>query len=268
MLHDVALSFHRIVFERQARRAVRRLRRADDEVATRLADALADMLAFPAEPAVAAWSARIEALRQRLAASETVVQFMDYGAQARVHTQTTAQTVTRTLASVNQGSAPRHEAVLLYHLIRRFQPRLCLELGTCLGISAAYQAAALHGNNGGKLISLEGGAALAALARQHLTDLSLHHVEVVAGRFQDTLPEVLAAHHPIDCAFIDGHHDPAATLRYIEQLRPALADTAVLVFDDIAWSFGMRRAWRTLRTRPEVAHAVDLLTVGILVVRR
>ncbi len=268
MLHTLALFFHRLVFRRQARWASQRLRHDEDEGAQKLAAALADMIAFPAEPPLAAWSERIEVLREGLGQSKEAVAFTDFGAQGRMQAATAAQQVTRTLASVNRGSAPRHEAVLLYHLIRRFQPTQCLELGTCLGISAAYQAAALAENRAGHLVSLEGGAALADRARRHLADLGLARVEIVTGRFYDTLPDVLASRSAIDFAFIDGHHNPEATLRYAEQLRPHLADTAVLVFDDIAWSFGMRRAWHRLRRQQGVVHAVDLLTVGLLVVHR
>ncbi len=33
--------------------------------------------------------------------------------------------------------------MVLFHLLREFKPQNCLELGTCLGISAAYEASSL-----------------------------------------------------------------------------------------------------------------------------
>lgn len=52
---------------------------------------------------------------------------------------------------------------------------------------------------------------------------------------------------------------------YIHQMCPHLAPNALLVFDDIAWSAGMRRAWRSLVA--EASIYVDLFTVGLYVYR-
>jgi predicted O-methyltransferase YrrM len=53
-------------------------------------------------------------------------------------------------AKMGTGSSKsRNWALLLYHLLRRFRPTSCVELGTCLGLSGAYQAAALKSNGAG-----------------------------------------------------------------------------------------------------------------------
>jgi predicted O-methyltransferase YrrM len=195
--------------------------------------------------------------------SPAQVTFDDYGTGTRWN-RTDARRVTRDVRHLVRASVPLHEARLLYHLIRHFRPRTGLELGTCLGLSAAYVAAALHENGTGRLVTLEGGTALARLARRHLDALGLGaRVKIVEGRFRRTLPGVLARHAPIDFAFLDGHHDPDATLAYVDRLAPHLADGAVLVFDDIAWSLGMRRAWRTLCRDARLPITVDLWTVGL-----
>jgi hypothetical protein len=49
-------------------------------------------------------------------------------------------------------------------------------------------------------------------------------------------------------------------------MLPFLAGTALLVFDDIAWSPGMKRAWSTIVNDWRVATAVDLGPVGLCVV--
>ena len=62
-----------------------------------------------------------------------------------------------------------------------------LEMGTCVGISAAYQAAALNDNGAGRLVTLEGYAELAAEAQELWSNLGLSNVEVIVGRFAQTL---------------------------------------------------------------------------------
>ena len=76
---------------------------------------------------------------------------------------------TRTVRSLCRDAVPPHEGRLLYHLIRQFRPTRCLELGTSLGLSTAYIAAALTMAGGtGRLVTLEGGAALTRQAEAHL----------------------------------------------------------------------------------------------------
>ena len=175
--------------------------------------------------------------------------------------------IERTVGATCLGaSKPPLGSRLLFLLVRRFRPRVCLELGCCLGISAAFQAAALALNgDGGRLWSLEGAPALARAARRNLAQLALD-VEVVEGRFQDTLPPLLSAIDPIDYAFVDGHHDELATLEYFERVVSACAPRALLVFDDIRWSDGMRRAWETIARDPRAGATIDCGEVGLCVV--
>jgi hypothetical protein len=71
---------------------------------------------------------------------------------------------------------------------------------------------------------------------------------------------------PVDWVFLDGHHDEKATLDYMEQILPNLASEAILIFDDINWSDGVRRAWKQVVEDPRFALTVDLRSVGLAVV--
>ncbi|MEX2658822.1 MAG: class I SAM-dependent methyltransferase [Acidimicrobiales bacterium] len=157
-------------------------------------------------------------------------------------------------------------ALVLFALVRELRPERMLELGTCLGVSGAYLAAAAALNRAGTLTSLEGAPALAARAQANLDGLGLRGVEVVPGLFRDTLQPVLDRTGPIDLAFVDGHHDEDATQVYFEQLLAHLAAPAVVVFDDIAWSEGMARAWDALAGHAAVRLAVDLDRIGVCIV--
>ena len=213
---------------------------------------------------------RIEALRAALLRTQDEVTFRDYGAEGRLKAarqpDAPFRETTRTVRAVCRDAVPPHQGRVLYHLIRQFKPARCLELETSLGISAAYLAAALTTTGGaGRLVTLEGGAALARRAEDHLERLGLPGVEVIDGPFAETLPAVLQSHRPIDFAFIDGHHDPAAMRAYFSELAPHLAAGAVLVFDDIFWTTGMRHAWLALAADPRIRQTVDLLSVGICI---
>jgi predicted O-methyltransferase YrrM len=164
------------------------------------------------------------------------------------------------------ASKSRRWCALLFRLLRELRPDVALELGTCVGISAAYQGAALELNGNGELVTLEASRARLDVALEGFTRLALTRVDGRHGRFQETLMPTLEHLGVVDYAFVDGHHDEEATLEYWEQIAPRLADPAIVVFDDIAWSPGMANAWDAITADPRVKLAVDMETIGFCLV--
>ncbi len=217
------------------------------------------------------WRGRIEALRRELSASSRVLRLEDWGAVSPGGPsggKEEPMIVERRVSEICRVSASRpRRALLLFRLIRELRPRIALELGTSLGLSAAYLAAAQELNGEGELTTLEGAGEVAALARENLSRLGLdRRATVVAGRFQDRLPGILGGKDPVEFAFVDGHHAEGPTLEYFETLLPRLAPSACLVFDDISWSEGMARAWKKIAADQRIGLAVDLFTMGIVLV--
>ncbi len=153
---------------------------------------------------------------------------------------------------------------MLYRIIRELRPKQVIELGTNVGISAAYIAAALKENgDGGRIITLDSSQYRQALARSLHASLGLDNVTYVQGLFSDTLKQTLAENPPCDLAFIDGHHQYEPTLEYYNQVLEHCSDHAVLVFDDIRWSDGMKKAWRHIQADQRFELVVDLQSVGL-----
>jgi predicted O-methyltransferase YrrM len=250
------------------RRQIGNLARAPHPAAGAVAGAVLAVVSDDFAPEERSAFARVEELRTTLAKSQDEITVVDYGAGEASETRTPEEmargrrTTTTVGAVCRSASKPPRWARLLFALVRRLQPQQCLELGSSLGLSAAYQASALQLNGFGRIDTLEGADAIAERARANLEQLSLP-ATVITGRFQDTLPPLLEERPPIDFAFVDGHHDRDATLAYFEQLLPHLSPAAVLVFDDIAWSAGMADAWRRIRSDQRVGLAVDLFKVGL-----
>jgi predicted O-methyltransferase YrrM len=248
------------------------LQRSPHAAVRRVATALNDVARHRFSPESERWFGRIEALRGDLAASTDRVEVVDYGAGLPTSVRTDDEMghgfVSHPEVSrlTTTASLPSTYGRVLHAIVSSTGVRRGIELGTCLGISAAYQAAALAGRDNARFVTCEGAPALAALARRNLDGLGLGTVDVVAGRFADTLPTVAAEQDPVDYAFIDGHHDEHATVGYFDLLLPHLGSTAVLVFDDIRWSAGMSRAWDAIRSAQAVLAAVDLRRLGLVVV--
>jgi len=218
-----------------------------------------------------AWIKRIELIRALLATSPEQLEILDFGAGSAHRFDNgavaTRHTTTRSLGQMTRSSKPPRWAYLLFRLVRELTPASCLEMGACVGISASYQAAALELNNTGRLITLEGAPTLAARSARTLEELLLgHRAEVRLGRFADTLSDSLSQLRPLGMAFIDGHHVERATLDYAEAILGSAGPEALLVFDDINWSDGMRNAWSTIVEDDRYALTVDLRSVGLAVV--
>lgn len=232
------------------RREARRLRRAGGAPAEPLAQALKDASRRRPDAVASAWYERIEAERRRLRAS-------DQALSGGRNTTATVGEVTK------KASVPTYQAELLFNLVRRLDARRCLEMGTCVGISGAYLAAAMTTGRGGRLLSLEGHEDRATVARDTWRRLGFDSAEVLVGRFSSTLATALDS-GPYDLVFVDGHHDGDATIDYVTRIRMASRPGALLVLDDVDWSEGMRAAWGELQVQLSGSTISDLGRLGIV----
>jgi predicted O-methyltransferase YrrM len=171
------------------------------------------------------------------------------------------------IESACRASKRPQAARLLYLLIRTFKPSVVLELGTNLGISAAYQAAALRRNGHGVLVTLEASPYRTRLAQEVHRRLHLTNVTYVQGLFAETLAPTLRSIGPVDFSFIDGHHQFQPTLDYFDAVWRHSHSSPVFVFDDIRWSAGMAQAWSILSSDSRLTLVVDLDSVGVCLAR-
>jgi predicted O-methyltransferase YrrM len=260
---------HRILHNK---RQLEVLRLQGDAQSRAIADAIAAMGQAPRDAHEKKWVERIEQAREELGRSEQFVPDLlgPMPADLKLPVAGEAHGNGNTVGTIcRMASKNRPWALTLFRLVRALDPKGCLELGTCLGVSAAYQAAALQVNgSGGRLTTLEGNPYRATIARENLSKLGLDRVEIGVGLFTETLQPALEDLGVVDYAFIDGHHDGKATVAYYRAILPFLAERSVVIFDDIAWTPDMKRAWAEITADPRIVVAVDLFKVGICVVAK
>lgn len=196
-------------------------------------------------------------LRSQWAVDNTIVKCKDYG---------TGPAMERTIGYLTAKVAVKHKyGLLLHRLVKQFKPNNILEVGTSIGISSAYMAL---GNTKTKVTTLEGCEDRAAVARRLHSSLNLTNVEVITGRFEDTLPQVLQGFTQLGLAFIDGNHTYEATLAYFRLLLPHCTEETVLIFDDIYWSPDMTKAWNEIKQHPAITLTLDVYQFGICFFRK
>ena len=141
------------------------------------------------------------------------------------------------------------------------QAKNIVELGTSLGLSSFYLAAAASDI---KVDTFEGNPYFVQFVESQKKKYTIENVNIISGNFDTTFPSYLSDKPVIDLAFIDGNHRKEATIKYTEWTMDHLSENAVIVLDDIHWSKGMFEAWNSLKNHYRVTASIDMYTMGIL----
>jgi predicted O-methyltransferase YrrM len=155
---------------------------------------------------------------------------------------------------------------LLYRLVLRAQPQLITEFGSCFGLSAAHMALALQRvGRDGRLVTVEGSPSRQQVAARTLARAGNLRAESVLGYFEDEFGRLDGA----DFVFIDGNHQVAPTLRYLEAVVERCAGNCTVVLDDIEdWADDFSAMWTELQaddrfTASGAAASLGVLTIGV-----
>lgn len=199
----------------------------------------------------------IETERKKLIRNKNLLIIEDYGAGSSVK-NSNARTISDVAATALSGI---HKCRILFNLALHYRCFRILELGTSLGISSAYLAKT---NRNAHVTTLEGDDQICKIAKTVHDNLELSNIEVIPGKFYDTLPKVLSYKGEFDLVFIDGHHAKNPTLEYYEKIKSKCHQNSIVIFDDIYWSPDMTDAWNQIVKKPEVTLSIDLYDIGII----
>lgn len=211
----------------------------------------------------------LKSYRKSLLGNKNTIDVTDFGAGSRVF-----KSNTREISKIAQtaGITPKN-AELLFRIVRYFQPKSILEIGTSLGLATS---ALSLGNINSKIITLEGCPNTIATAKKMFQVSSFkfpnNNVEFVNTEFnlyfENFKPETLNLKPQIfDLVYFDGNHSKKATLAYFEALLPTISNDSVWIFDDIHWSAEMEEAWEIIKNHPKVSVTIDTFQWGIVFFR-
>jgi len=207
--------------------------------------------------------ADIERRRETLLACEDVLDVVDFGSAGSVeglHVQRRVCDIAK-----NQLESPK-VGQLLFRLVvwmgqQEKKSLSILELGTSLGITTAYLAAA---NSRNQVTTLEGSGAVLKVAQGVWRALRLENIQWQEGPIDSTLFDNARA--CVNLAYVDANHTYEATMRYADYLLQHLPEKGIIAIDDIHHSEEMERAWSELQADKRVTTSMDLYHVGLLFV--
>lgn len=213
------------------------------------------------DPDAEAWTARIEAWRERLMAREGVVQCA-VGRPRFGRQRSFSISVARLASEVSAGA---EWGTVMLRLTRALRPTSCVEIGSAAGFSAAYSAAGLELAGSGRLVCIEASADCAGITRETFSELGLQRADVLQGRGAERLPDVVEKTGPLQLAFLDDDHRRRGTIDMAGQLLDALSPGGVLLIDNVHHSLGMRWAWSAVSGDSRLSTAVDCGGIGVCV---
>lgn len=196
---------------------------------------------------------KIENLRLALKHDHSKISITDYGTGSD-RDRTVADIAKHSLKSLRYGQ-------LMFRIAHYYKVRNVLELGTSLGVTAAYLGAS---SSKIKCVSLEGCPIISNLARQNLQQLSLNNIQIVEGNIDNTLESVLMDFKQLDLIFFDANHRSEPLLRYFELCLSKVHNQSVFLIDDIYWSKDMELAWNFIKNHSQVRATFDLFHLGIV----
>ncbi|GAB3271472.1 class I SAM-dependent methyltransferase [Larkinella harenae] len=211
----------------------------------------------PHEPAFES----IRALQLDLLKDNRKIQITDFGAGSRINAS--RERAIKDIAKNSQK--PARFGRLLFRLIKRFQYRTIIDLGTSLGITTLYEAVAAPG---AQILTFEGCPQTAAVAERNFRKQNRQNIEIITGNLDETLTERLKTVPGVDFVFFDANHRYEPTVRYFETCLAKAHHDSCFIFDDIHWSDEMEQAWEKIKAHPSVTVSIDLFYVGLVFFRQ
>lgn len=203
----------------------------------------------------------IEARREAMLHSPKPLHITDYGTGG-CSTLLVSQVARHHLESAATGQLLFRLVIFLQHSLER--PLNILELGTSLGITTAYLAAADSHN---RVVTMEGSEETLSVARLNWEKLHLNNIQPVLGNIDDTLYNIRTHAHAfdsLDLIFMDANHTCEATIRYFEQILTLCHEQSIFVIDDIHHSPEMEQAWRSICQHERVSTTMDCFHFGLV----
>jgi predicted O-methyltransferase YrrM len=199
----------------------------------------------------------IEGIRQELISSKEKIEVSQLGATSKVNNLD----IRPVSAIAKKGLSEQHFNQLLYGLIRNYDCRNIVELGTSFGINTLYLAT----NPNVDVVTFEGCKNTASIATSNFKSLGYNNIELIEGNIDNTLSEYINhSSNEIDLAFMDANHKYEPTMKYFELLLTRIDEKSIIIIDDIYWSKGMTKAWAEIKNHPRVSITVDLFNAGIV----
>jgi predicted O-methyltransferase YrrM len=201
--------------------------------------------------------ARLESYRKKLVEDERLIMVEDLGAGS-AHFKSNSS---RKVSDIARTSlSPRKFSNLYSRIIKEYDYKNVIELGTSLGLNSLY----LGLSTTTRVRTFEGSESVASIAEELFNFAGSQNIKLVRGNIDLTLPVELDANGILDFALMDANHRYAPTMNYFDMLASKVSAKGMVVLDDIHASQQMEKAWKSIQEDIRVHATADLYRCGVV----
>lgn len=160
--------------------------------------------------------------------------FQDPGTFGKVVRSTIHEVFRRTTKPYQQAC----KIAFLAHFIRA---RNILELGTAFGTTSLVIKLINPESN---ILTVEGVRELFILAQQTFYEGGIE-IELLNMHFHEAIDRFEQEKRTFDFVFLDGHHEPVSSEKYLNKLIPLMSEKSIILIDDIFYNKAMYTWWKT-----------------------
>lgn len=175
----------------------------------------------------------------------------------------TAGGKTMTLETViKRDCKPKHLSQMLMRLAVHYKPKTILEIGTSLGVSTMYIAAA---DSKAKIVTIDHEKEIAALNAKNFKRAGFHNIDMICGDAVVELENAIKKLDQIDMLYID-ISDANKSLRVFNDAKGNMSSKSLCVVGDIHESDEKEELWNKLKEDNIVNVSLDIFDFGLLII--
>jgi len=169
----------------------------------------------------------------------------------------------RKISDIAKYSSTNYEnGIFFQKLIDHFNIKNILELGTSLGIGSLYMALA---SKTVQITTIEASKNILNFTKNKFKNLGIKNINFLESDFDTFFDENFLINPKFDLFYIDGNHKFNSTLKYFDYIQKYFAEKkTIIILDDINWSCGMYKAWKTIVKSQKDAFMLNLFQLGIV----
>lgn len=182
----------------------------------------------------------------------------------RLKSNHTAIKIQEKISTVSQIAKREIEAKYMnaiYQLLKKSSAKYVLELGSSLGVSAAYLASAKPTM---EVTTIDESLALQQYAKTLHGRLGLKNITDINASVETVLSKTLAEFPRLDIVFIRNLN----SARFFDPLLPYIHSETILIIDGIHENKDAERFWNDVKAYDKVTLTIDLYRIGLVFFRK
>lgn len=163
---------------------------------------------------------------------------------------------------IKRDCKPKHLSQMLMRLAVHYKPKNILEIGTSLGLSTMYIAAA---DSRSKIVTIEQEKEIADQNVKNFKRAGFQNIEMICGDAVGELGNALKRLDSVDMLYID-ISDADKAMRVFNETKERLAKKSFCVIGDIHESDEKEELWNKLKEDNVVRVSLDIFDFGLLII--